>query len=300
MLLFSHQPNKEVVATKRRGRTFALYGDTGAGKTVQAGELARFIRKQDGLRSILHTSDRGGFDSIAPLVRKEVILPNELGPNDDPWIWIDDAVTGKGACPITPDIGLVIFDSGTSISEALLSACSHADFQIGQQRTQKFTVKQADNKKGERSLTVAINNEAHYGVVQGFMLDAIWKSTWLTRQGIDVMWTFSVHRGEEQDRTPILGPKLAGKALTAAIPKWFAYTWRIASIPRDGEEPIHRLYLTEHSELAGLGHSFGNSRYPLGATPLPPYVEPASISAALELIQRGQDEADAQLEQELL
>jgi hypothetical protein len=223
-----------------------------------------------------------------------VILPDELGPDDDPWIWIDDAATGKGRSPITSDTGLVVIDSGTSIAEQLLSACSHADFQIGQQRTQKFQV-----SKGDKTLNVAINNEAHYGVVQGFLLDVIWKSTWLTRQGIDVLWTFSVHRGEEQDRTPILGPKLAGKALTAAIPKWFRYCWRIASIPQDGTEPIHRLYLTEHSELAGLGHSFGNSRYPLGVTPLPPYIEPASIPEALRLIEEGQKEADSMLDQEL-
>lgn len=226
------------------------------------------------------------------MVRAGVIKPVEFNPEkDNAWIWIDDAVTGK---EIGTDVGLAIFDSATSMSEALLTACSHADFQIGQQRTQKFQV-----EKKERNLTVAINNEAHYGVVQGFMLDAIWKSTWLTRRGVDVLWTFSVHRGEEQDRTPILGPKLAGKALTAAIPKWFKYTFRIASVPQEGSEPTHRLYLTEYPELSGLGHSFGNSRYPLGVTPLPPYLEPASISNALDLIEQGQQEADALLAAEL-
>lgn len=223
--------------------------------------------------------------------------PVELLPGEDPWIWIDEAVSGA-ACG--DDVGLAIFDSGTSQSEALLTACSHSDFQIGQQKTQRFSVSRAKvGDVGARTLNVSINNEAHYGVVQGFMLDAIWKSTWLTRRGIDVLWTFSVHRGEEQDRTPILGPKLAGKALTAAMPKWFKYTWRISSIAQDGTEPIHRLYLQEHQELAGLGHSFGNSRYPLGVTPLPPYIEPASISEALDLIAKGQAEADDLLASEL-
>lgn len=273
------------------GKTFALYGDSGSGKTTQSGELVKWVYKTRGKKAILNTSDRGGYESIKSLERLNILTANELGPDDDPWIWIDDAVTGKSC---SDEIGLAIFDSGTSLSESLLSACSHADFQIGQQRTQKFAV-----SKGGKTLNVAINNEAHYGVVQGFMLDAIWKSTWLTRRGVDVLWTFSVHRGEEQDRTPILGPKLAGKALTAAIPKWFKYTFRIASIPQEGSEPIHRLYLTEHPELAGLGHSFGNARYPLGVTPLPPYIEPASLSAALELLDKGQTEADAKLREEL-
>jgi energy-coupling factor transporter ATP-binding protein EcfA2 len=274
-----------------RGKSICLYGDSGSGKSTQAGELAKYVRKSRGCNSVLFTSDLGGYDSISALVRAGVIRAVDLGPDSDPWIWIDDAVSGKG---LADDVGLAIFDSATSMSEALLSACSHADFQIGQQRTQRFQV-----SKGGKNLNVSINNEAHYGVVQGFMLDAIWKSTWLTRRGIDVLWTFSVHRGEEQDRTPILGPKLAGKALTAAIPKWFKYTFRIASVPQTDTQPIHRLYLTEHPELAGLGHSFGNARFPLGVGGLPPYIEPASIPKALELIQEGQNKADEQLKTEL-
>jgi hypothetical protein len=269
-----------------------LYGDTGSGKTTQAGEYAKHIRKTRGRNTILNIADRGGYESVRPLVRAGVVSVNELGPDDDPWIWTNAAVSGGG---LSADTGLAIFDSGTSISEALLSACSKADFQIGQQRTQKFIV-----AKGKETLNVAINNEAHYGVVQGFMLDAIWKSTWLTRRGVDVLWTFSVHRGEEQDRTPILGPKLAGKALTAAIPKWFTYTFRVASVPGQGDEaPKHVLYTAEHSELAGLGHSFGNSRIPLGVDPLPAVVEPASLSTVFEMIADRQVAADAALKAEL-
>ena len=180
------------------------------------------------------------------------------------------------------------------MSEALLTACKKADFQIGQQRTQKFSV-----TKGQNALNVSINNEAHYGVVQGFMLDAIWKSTWLTRRGVDVIWTFSVHRGEEQDRTPILGPKLAGKALTAAIPKWFKYTFHLDTKPVEGGYPVHVLYTTVQPGLAGLGHSYGNMRVPLGVTPPPAVIEPASIIVAIEELDRAQREADELLDAEL-
>lgn len=276
------------------GRIIALYGDTGSGKTTQAGEYAKFVRKSRGLNTVLNTADMGGYRTLKPHVNLGVVVPNEFLPEtNDPWIWLDEAVSGTS---LDKSIGCAIFDSGTSISEALLSACSHADFQIGQQRTQRFTV-----SRGEKNLNVSINNEAHYGVVQGFMLDAIWKSTWLSRRGVDVIWTFSVHRGEEQDRTPILGPKLAGKALTAAIPKWFEYTFRLASLPQDGAPPRHLLYLTEHSELSGLGHSFGNARYPLDATTeLPAFIEPASIIEAIRLIEeQGQQEAEDALRQEL-
>lgn len=274
------------------GITIGLYADTGAGKTTLAGEYAKYKRKESGLNTILYTSDRGGFESIKPLSDVGVMDVVQLQSTDDPWIWINNAASGVG---LTDKHGLAIYDSGTSMGEALLTACAKSEFQIGQQRTQKFTV-----ARGKETVNVSINNEAHYGVVQGFMLDAIWKSTWLTAKNVDVLWTFSVHRGEEQDRTPILGPKLAGKALTAAIPKWFQYFFRITSTPVDGGSPKHTLHLTEATELAGLGHSFGNARYPLdAATPLPATIEPASLVKALTLIKAGQQEAQDKLKQEL-
>ena len=273
------------------GTTIALYGDSGSGKTTQAGEYAKYVKKSTGGNSVLFTSDLGGYDSIANLVKASIVRPVELEPKSDPWIYLDDAVNGS---LLKEDDKLVIFDSGTSLGEALLHACSHSTFQIGQEKAQRFAVSQ-----GSRSLSVSTNGKAHYGVVQGFLLDAIWKSTWLTRKGVNVLWTFSVDRGEEADRTPILGPKLAGHALTAAMPKWFKYTWKITSVPRPDSTPTHRLFLTEAPEMAGLGHSFSNSRYPLGATPLPAFIEPASIPEALRLIELGQKEADELLAKEL-
>ena len=273
--------------------SIALYSDTGGGKTTQAGEFAKYTWKTRKLKSVINSSDKGGVKSIAPLINLGIIKENSIKEDDDPFIWINDAASGVGLDP--NEVGLAIFDSGTSMGEAILNHITKLDYQIGQQRTQKFTV-----SKGKQNLTVGINNEAHYGVVQGFMLDAIWKSTWLTTKGIDVLWTFSVHRGEEQDRTPILGPKLAGKALTAAIPKWFNYCWRLASIPQEGEQPKHVLYTAEVPELAGLGHSFGNSRIPLDSSVvIPAVVEPASLMTVFDLLDQAEKEAEDRLREEL-
>lgn len=271
------------------GRTIALYGDTGAGKTAQAGEYAKYVKKTRNKKAVLFCSDRGGYDTIAPLVRAGLIEVVELGPGDDPWIWIAEASKGKGYSP--SEVGLVIYDSATSQGECLLRAAASSPFQIGQRPVQKFAV-----SRGTQTLSVANNTDAHYGVIQTFLADAMWDSSWLTRKGIDVLWTFSTHRSEEQDRTPVIGPKLAGKALTASIPKWFKYCFRIVSIAQDDTNaPIHRLYLAEHAELAGLGHSFGNARVPLDATPLPVYIEPASIIEAMLAIDAAQKEADVKL-----
>lgn len=275
-----------------KGRTFCWYGPTGSGKTTQGGEFAKWLFKTKRKRTVLNSSDRGGYESLKPLIKLGVIIVNELKQTDDPWMWIN----AKSEPDVNPDeIGLIIHDGGTSESEALLTAAHKSAFQIGQQKTQKFAV-----TRGAESLNVSINNEAHYGVVQGFMLDQIWRSTWMTDKGIDVVWTFGEFRGEEQDRTPILGPKLAGKALTASVPRWFNYTFRFDSEPQDNASPLHVMHLTEATEMAGLGHSFGNARYPMGATTsLPPKIEPASIVSALELIEQGHREAEESLAAEL-
>jgi hypothetical protein len=273
--------------------SIALYSDTGGGKTTQAGEFAKYTWRTRKLRTVLNSSDLGGFISVKPLVNLGIIKVNKLGETDDPFIWVDDATSGLNLDP--NEIGLAVFDSGTSMSEALLSTVSKSSWQVGQRPNQKWDV-----SRGAKRLTVANTTDAQYGIVQTFMLDAIWKSTWLTGKGIDVLWTFSVHRSEEQDRTPILGPKLAGKALTAAIPKWFNYCWRLASIPVEGEAPRHVLYTAEVPELAGLGHSFGNSRIPMDCSiSIPAAIEPASIITVLDLLDQAEKEAEDKLKNEL-
>jgi hypothetical protein len=279
----------------RQGVTIGLMGDSGAGKTTQAGELAKHIRKTKGLNTLLHTADRGGYESLRPLENLGVIKTNVYDPEKhDAFLWVNGVVNGEG---ITDDIGLVVVDSGTTIGEALLHATAYADFQIGQQKTQKFVVRKGD---AGPSLMVASNNEAHYGVLQGFILKAIWDSMKLTNKGIDVMWTFSVQRGEEQDSTRVLGPKVIGKALTPTFPRNFTYFWRIESIPQMDSRPIHRLYLTEYPDSAGMGHSFGNSRIPIGAyESLPPYLEPASIPEVFRRLEEAQVDETARLANEL-
>jgi hypothetical protein len=262
--------------------TGALFGDTGSGKTTQLGELFIDKFRSTGKRSLLVTCDRGGFGSIEHIIDAGLATVSELGPDDNVWEWIDGNASGKR---LDDSIGLVAFDSGTAMGEALLTAITKDPSTIGTQKTQRFRV--------NKDVSIALNNENHYGLVQTFLLDAIWKSTWLERKGIDVWWTFSIQRGDNPADTPILGPKLAGKALTASIPKWFKYCFRIEALPGGNDQaPRHVLYLQPKQELGGLGFSFGNARYPLGATePLPFSLEPASVIEAIKLIEAGKQQA---------
>ena len=277
-------------------RTIAIYGDTGSGKTTLGGEHAKENFKRDRSYTVLHAADMGGYESLMPLIRLGVIRVDSPAEGADPWTWINDAVS----TPPASDVGFEMFDSATSMSEALLSFIAKSDMKVGAQNTQKFTVSRGGSSKD--TLTVGANNMNHYGVVQTFMLDMIWKSTWMSKRvgGPDVLWTFSTDRGENSLDQPLVGPKLAGHALTAAIPKWFNYTFRVASIPVVDSPPRHVLYLQEQSENNGAVMGFGNARYSLDATdPLPLSVEPASLVEALRLIEEGAAQAEENLRAEL-
>jgi hypothetical protein len=279
------------------GKTIGLYGESGSGKTTQAGEMVKHVYKQGGRKSVLNAADRGGYDSLLPLVRAGILTINELGKEDDPWQWIAKACDPS---KYADDIGLVIYDSGTSMSEALLASCatlSAAGQDIGGRPAPKFVI----GKGTSGAFNVGSNVDSHYGVVQSFMLSKIWDSTWMAKAGKDVLWTFGVHRGESADSTPILGPKLAGKALTTHIPKWFKYFFRLDSLPAEvGGSEKHLLYTQAMTELGGLGASFGNARAPLGATTtIPAVIDPASLIEFFSLLEKLHEEADSALRAEL-
>lgn len=279
------------------GRTIAIYGDTGSGKTTQIGELAKKVFKETGKRTRYYAADRGGYESIKAL-ESVGVLDTVLYPhNADPWAWSMEVVDPEQD---VSDIGLVAYDSGSSMAEMLLTDCKRMaglGQDIGGRPAPKFKITKSD---GTREV-LGSNVDSHYMVVQGHMTDVIWRSTWMTPNGgPDVLWSFGLHRGEREDDTSVLGPQLAGKALTGRIPRWFNYTFRLASIPEMNAPPRHVLYLQEQSELGGMGMAFGNSRYPLSAfTALPEFIEPASLSEALTLIENGQREAEEALRNEL-
>lgn len=222
----------------------------------------------------------GGYESISPLVEAGLIDTVELEAADSPWVWTND-------CSEKVDLdqyGLVAIDSATSLAEALLSDCarlSSMNIQVGSQKTLKFAIPNT-------GLVVGANTESHYMVVQSFIKDAIWKSTWLAKTGIDVLWTF----GElNPEGTNIIGAALAGKALTDKLPKWIKYTLRLESIPVEGGLPRHVLHCAPHTVGMGLV-GYANSRFPLGTSIEPPTaIEPASLPEFFQLVDSAHQEA---------
>jgi len=270
-------------------KSILLYGDTGDGKTALAGEMAEYVYAKDKKKTRLFSADRGGVATIRPYIDLGII---ELEPLDgDPWIWLNKSVrgfvkrNGKWIKEDRPDIGMNVFEGMTSVADALMQSLaqkSSAGVNIGGGSNINFNV----SENGE-TLKVGGNNMSHYGVVQSRIIEEVWES-----QKLDgwLLWTASAKRDEDPNSTgKLLGPAIAGKALTGEVPRWFLYTFRVAAVPAQGQTAErHILYLGDHSDVgSGNAKGLGNTRVPMDAPKLPMTVEPASLVKAIELINKS-------------
>lgn len=257
-------------------RTLLVWGDTGDGKTALGGELAELLylygRSPAGkpLRTRLYSADEGGVETIRPYIEVGIVEPVLLGRRPKPWEWLHEIVQGKKLDPsgkwvpgLDEDIGMWMFEGATSMGEALRNAISGADNRAGMMPS------------------MAADKDAHgksYGLAQDRMGDSVKLSFALP--GLK-LWTARARRGEDDAAMTVLGPQVVGKALTAEMPSWFHYTFRVMAVPGDpllGRKEAHKLFLGDHVDrgLKGLG----NQRRPLDGGQLPEFIEPASLVEA--------------------
>jgi hypothetical protein len=278
-----------------------LYADTGGGKTAQLGELAEHVALTTGKKTILWTADRGGVETVRPHIDAGIIDVESLLIGD-PWVAIHAAACGKRydrtkAQWIPADLqpyGLAAYEGMASMGEAVRIAMA-ADNATGQGVGGKaaFIVKKGS---GQDAVSVAGSTMTDYGVIQAFITAEAWRSQAL---GLPVLWTSHVSRGnDEENNSPIVGVSVAGKALTAIVPRWFTYTFRLEALPVPAGRPRHLLYIEEHTDTGLKG--FGNARIPLASVAgFKPVIEPASIVEALKQIRAAQKSAGDVISQRL-
>lgn len=286
-------------------RTILLYGRTRAGKSTQIGELAEHVYKTEGKKTRLYTADRGGIDPIRPYVDLGIIEVIEQG-SSSPWAFLDKASKGfvrdekgKWVPGKNEEIGLFAFESMTAFADALMADMAKkagANVSIGGGANISFT----DQSDGE-TFKISGSNMAHYGVCQTRITDGVWESQKLPASYI--LWTASVSKDEDNaSSNKVLGPAVAGKALTAEVPRWFNLTFRLDCLPAEmGKGERHLLYMGNHRDVnAGGAVGLGNTRVPLDAPAIKEtIIEPASIVRALSLIDSGYDAALAAIKKRL-
>jgi hypothetical protein len=271
-----------------------MYGRTNSGKTAQIGELAEYVKKTTGKNSRLYTADRGGLGPIQPYIDLGILEVYELG-DQNPWHFLSHATSGdvkdssgKWIKGDNSNIGMFAFETLRAFAENLMESMKNEAAKgtnIGGGSNVSFKI-----AEGGEILNISGNNMAHFGVAQSRMTEEVWKSQRLPADYI--VWTSSVSKDDDTTASgKILGPDVIGKALTAEVPRWFNYTFRLDVIPAQlGSKEKHVLYLGNHIDIgAGGAAGLGNIRMPLDGTPPEKNViDPASIVTALKLIEGGQ------------
>lgn len=269
-----------------------LYGDSGAGKTTQIGVLASWLMEEHRLRTRLYNADGGTPKAINDLVKAGLIEVVQCHKRPQPWVWIDAASKGKvlaedGKTWVLDEarnalFGLYAYDGLTGFGEALLANMRDAsEPQVG--GGMGMVVRQGGT-------TFGTNTQAHYGLAQGCLIDAVGNSQ--TLPGIS-LWTATAKRTADADTlATVLGPQLPGKALTSDSPRWFQYCFRVNQTIEKGQL-VYRLYWEDFDDPTAPGAKcLGNSRLPLGAnTGGKSYNEPADIGEAIRLFDRLHEEA---------
>lgn len=280
----------------QRRRTILMYARSRGGKTTLIGELAEHLMTTTGKPSLVNSIDRGGVGPLVPYIELGIIQLNEqLGT--DPWVFMNKCAKGevrddKGKW-VKADLSkyaMIANESLTGFSDAFMNDLALKAAQgtnIGGQANIGFTA----SGDGE-TLKIGGNNMGHYNVVQNRILDEVWRSQRLEVPYI--VWTAGVSRDEDPNASgKVIGPAVAGKALTAEMPRHFDLTFRLDCIPaQQGKPERHVLYLGNSVDIAAGGAvSLGNTRVPLGAPELPNSIEPASLVKALSLIDDAETKA---------
>lgn len=273
--------------------TICIYGDTGDGKSTQLGEFAEHRFVQTGKIMRVYTADPGGWLSLTPHVKLGIVQIVPLANTPRPWEWISHIV--KGALPVTNSAGAawkVDLEANAQIDTYAFEGMTA----FGDVLMQDAAKQAADGRHiggqppafryNEGNVKWAGNAPAHYGSVQTVLTSAIQDSLRLPG---NVIWTAMAKRANDADlNSTILGPQVAGKALTSDIPRWFNYTMRLMAVPGDdltGQKSEHRLYFDDHLEKFTSGaKGLGNLRIPLAAVAdAPAYISPASVVEAIKL-----------------
>ena len=290
----------------KRTRTILMYARSRGGKTSLIGELALHLMETTGKPSLVNSIDKGGIGPIQPLVDLGVIeLVEQL--NTDPWIFMNKISTGQTRDErgkwVKADLSkyaMIANESLTGFSDAFmndLAAKAANGVNIGGSGNVSFSVSGDDT-----TMKIGANNMSHYNVVQNRILDEVWRS-----QKLEVpylIWTAGASRDDDPNSSgKVIGPAIAGKALTAEMLRNFDLTFRLDCIPARGTaQEKHILYLGNSFDIAaGNAVSLGNTRIPLvpGMKPLPSTLEPASLVKALQLIEAAEVEAKTLIQKRL-
>jgi len=213
-------------------RSGILYGSSGNRKTTAVKHFARYIYEVTGKRTKLLSMDGGGWDPCTPEVSAGIIepyrctmeIPLPMLRRISQGFWPEDPTQSlaEKLNLIRVDwneFGGVAVEGMTSISQALMRYLADKAMIVGGEKVsigkfaQNITV---DGRIVQEEF--AGSSLGHYGFVQNQLYSLTMNFNALPCHY--VLFTALESRTEEDDRSTVFGPQIAGKKATALVPSW--------------------------------------------------------------------------------
>lgn len=249
-------------------KTMLIYGETQSGKTSLLGTMARALHQRTGKITRLILCDEGGPSAIQPEIDEGIIEVVDLVADEQPqsnlmwlakgaWPGVNGSIDQKSKLP--SNVGMVALDSLTSAASLVINHFVQSGLKIAQDIVAL---------REEQGLKFGNAAPAHYGAVQQFILQLITQMGALPCER--VVFTALESKAEDQvDKSVILGPLIAGKALTGVIPSRMNRLLHLEIAPSaDRKSRTYRIYFQPHVDPT-LGRVWpANLRLPLKSQPI--------------------------------
>lgn len=282
------------VALLEPGESLLLYGPTNAGKTTQLRKLIEAMATPE-RKARVYVTDRGGTLTILkPLVQKGICELEFYDPTKDFFMFLSNATAGrvwrdgKWVDGQPENYCLIAGESLSGCGDFTLRGLgiqAGDGFNIGGEPAPSLKI-QAEG--GEIKIPGA--SRTHYLVAQKWLLDQVWQSQMLP---CPTVWTSHEDivgldkKQADGERTiehaatlgirGIIGPVVAGSALTARLAQYFVFTFRLTVVPADTSNK-HVMFTGLHKDGSLMG--LANAR-----CDVPVRQEPTDVVAMLKTIQ---------------
>ena len=211
-------------------RSGIIYGDSGCLKSTACKHFSHYIYEKTRKSTLLVSMDGGGWAPMQPEIDAGLIRAYRCNTEIPLPIlryiskgFFPEKVDESEAARVNmrrvdwEQFGGLVVEGVTSISQALMNHLADKQIKTGEEATSPF----GQRVYVEGTLTTEVfagNSKAHYGFVQKTLFSLINNFNALPCDY--VLFTGLESRAEEDDRTPIYGPQIAGKKATANIPAW--------------------------------------------------------------------------------
>jgi hypothetical protein len=221
-------------------RSGCIYGPTGSFKTTAAKHFAHYIAEKTGKATLLISTDGGGWSPCDPEIAATMITPYRCDTATIPLPILRKL--SQGYFPENPtesdvtrlnlrqvnweQYGGIVVEGLTSLSTMLMRYLADRGIRVGEDIVSPFKQKVlVEGVIVEEQF--GANPRAHYNFVQNNLYGLVTNFNSLPCEY--VLFTALESKTEDDDRSTIYGPSIAGKKATAMIPSRGSAT---ASTPR--------------------------------------------------------------------